>query len=167
MNVATIRQHLMDWRAPLISLVVAAATGCQSVERAAAAPTPDPALASRSACQKADYMWNDKITPSRYAQLPALTSPGLLDVLKLITGHFSLKALTTQGDELEPLLGCFRKSHGFGSAPRVMHDTKAHDAPDRSPHQIQNTVAHDDIALAIDRTGAVGGHRSSRRARSW
>ena len=117
MNVATIRQHLMDWRAPLISLVVAAATGCQSVERAAAAPTPDPALASRSACQKADYMWNDKITPSRYAQLPALTSPGLLDVLKLITGHFSLKALTTQGDELEA--GRSKLIHAFGAEARL------------------------------------------------
>lgn len=117
MNVATIRQHLLNWRAPLISLLVVAATGCQSVEQVAAAPTPNPALGSRSACQKADAMWNDKITPSRYVQLPELTSPGFLDFLTLISGHFSLKALTTPGDELEA--GRSKLIHAFGAEARL------------------------------------------------
>lgn len=116
MNVATILQRLPGWRAPLASLVVAAA-GCQSVERVVAAPTPNPLLATRSACQKADSMWNDKITPSRYAQLPALTNPGFLDFFTLITGHFALKALTTQGDELDE--GRSKLIHAFGAEARL------------------------------------------------
>jgi len=119
MNVATILQRLPCWRASLITLVVVAAVGCQSVERVAVAaePTPNPALASRSACQKADSMWNDKIVPSRYTQLPALTSPGFLDLLTLITGRFALKALTTQGDELEAGRG--KLIHAFGAEARL------------------------------------------------
>jgi len=62
-------------------------------------------------------MWNDKIAPSRYAQLPALTSPGFLDFLKLITGNFALKALTTQGDELEA--GRSKLIHPFGAEARL------------------------------------------------
>ncbi len=117
MNVAPILQRLPNWRAPLISLLVVAAAGCQSVERVVAAPTPNPALASRSACQKADAMWNDKMMPSRYAQLPALSSPGFLDLLNLISGHFALKALTTQGDELEA--GRSKLIHAFGAEARL------------------------------------------------
>lgn len=62
-------------------------------------------------------MWNDKIVSSRYEQLPALTSPGFLDLFKLITGHFALKALTTQGDELEA--GRSKLIHAFGAEARL------------------------------------------------
>lgn len=117
MDVATILQRLPSWRASVFGLVIGAAVGCQSVERGAAAPKPDPALASLSACQKADSMWNDKIVPSRYAQLPVLTSPGFLDLLTLISGHFALKALTTQGDELEA--GRSKLIHAFGAEARL------------------------------------------------
>ena len=37
----------------------------------------------------------------------------------------------------------------------MIHDTEAHDAPDRSPHQVQHAVSHRDIALAINRTGGA------------
>lgn len=119
MNVATILQRLSIWFASLISLVFVATAGCQSAEQVGvgAMPTPNPAPTSRSACQKADSMWNDKIVSSRYAQLPALTSPGFLDLLKLITGHFALKALTTQGDELEA--GRSKLIHAFGAEARL------------------------------------------------
>jgi len=101
----------------LIGLVAIAATGCQSAitvpSTVAAGPT-EPAL---SACQKADSMWNDKILVSRYATLPALTSPGLRDLLTLITGDFSVKALSTPGDELEA--GRSKLIHSFGSEARL------------------------------------------------
>ena len=117
MNAATLLQRLPSWRAFLISLVAVAAVGCQSVERVAATPKPTSALASRNACQKADSMWSDKIVPTRYAQLPALTSPGFLDLFTLLTGQFALKALTTQGDELEA--GRSKLIHAFGTEARL------------------------------------------------
>ena len=110
------------WSMPLIALLAVVTVGCQSADLAASAPahlapTPLAPLAARTACQKADSMWDTKIIPSRYAQLPALTSPGFMDFLTLITGHFSLKALTTQGDELEP--GRRKLIHAFGAEARL------------------------------------------------
>ena len=108
MNIATL------FRRALLGIAVA---GCQSAELTPAAPAPNPVLSARSACQKADAMWNDKILSSRYEQLPALTSPGIFDLLTLVTGSFSAKALTTQGDELEP--GRRKLIHAFGAEARL------------------------------------------------
>ena len=101
----------------LISLVAMATTGCQSVDPVPVARAPTPVMAARSACQKADLMWNDKIVPSRYEQLPPLTSPGIFDLLKLTSSSFSAKALTTGGDELEP--GRRKLIHAFGAEARL------------------------------------------------
>ena len=101
----------------IIGLVTIAATGCQSPDPIPVARAQDPVMASRTACQKADSMWNDKIVPSRYDQLPPLTSPGIFDLLKLITGSFSVKALTSEGDELEE--GRRKLIHAFGAEARL------------------------------------------------
>ena len=101
----------------LIGLFAVAATGCRSANLIPVAPAPNPAQSSRTACQKADLMWNDRMLPSRYAQLPPLTSPGVFDLLRLITGDFSVKALTTQGDELEE--GRRKLIHAFGAEARL------------------------------------------------
>lgn len=62
-------------------------------------------------------MWDSKIIPSRYAQLPELTSPGFMDIVDLITGHFSRKALATQSDGLEP--GRRKPVPAFGAEARL------------------------------------------------
>ena len=101
----------------LIGLLSIAATGCQSADPIPLARAPDPVMSARNACQKADSMWNDKIVPSRYEQLPPLASPGLFDLLTLTTGDFSVKTLTTQGDELEP--DRHKLIHAFGAEARM------------------------------------------------
>ncbi len=101
----------------LVGLVAIVSTGCQSAARIPVARVPNPMAATLSACQKADAMWNGKIVPSRYEQLPPLISPGISDLYKLTTGDFSVKALTTQGDELEP--GRHKRIHAFGAEARL------------------------------------------------
>jgi hypothetical protein len=101
----------------LIGLIAIAATGCQSTDPFPGERAQNPLMPARTACQKADSMWNDKIVPSRYDQLPPLTSPGILDLLKLITGSFSVKALTAKGDELEE--GRHKLIHAFGAEARL------------------------------------------------
>lgn len=102
----------------LVGLIAIAATGCQSEALIPIAPAaPIQAISSGTACQKADAMWNDKILPSRYAQLPPLTSPGMMGLLKLMTGSFSEQALTSHGDELEP--GRHKIIHAFGAEARM------------------------------------------------
>lgn len=117
MTDATFLKRWLGWPLPLISLLAFAAAGCQSADLIVATPTPNASLSPRTACQKADSMWNDRIVPSRYAHLPALTSPGVWEFLKLITGHFSVKALSTQGDELEA--GRNKLIHAFGTEGRL------------------------------------------------
>ncbi len=101
----------------LICLLAIAASGCQSADPIPVAPAPNPVLPPRTACQKADSMWNDKIVPSRYAQLPPLASPGIVDLLKLTSSSFSVKALTAEGDELEQ--GRRKLIHAFGAEARL------------------------------------------------
>lgn len=73
---------------------------------------------SRSACQKADALWDDKIMPSVYgADRPALDAPGIGDLLRLAQASFTVKALTTDGDALEH--GRRKLVHAFGSVARV------------------------------------------------
>jgi hypothetical protein len=97
--------------------VISIAAGCQSAIRPPEARPSGPVTASRTACQKADAMWNEKIVPSRYDQLHALSSPGLLDLLALASSSFSGKALTGEGDELEP--GRRKLIHSFGAEARL------------------------------------------------
>lgn len=101
----------------VISLLSIAATGCQNGEQIPHANTSNLTVSPRTACQKADAMWNDKILPSRYDQLPPLISPGVIDLLTLITPSFSVKALTTEGDELEE--GRHKLIHAFGTEARM------------------------------------------------
>jgi len=110
-----ITRNNMSWQ--LIVVIALAAAGCQG-----AAPMPPAAAVgarepARSACAKADSMWNDKILVSRYASLPPLTSPALLDLLTLTTGDFSAKALSAVGDELEA--GRNKLIHSFGAEARL------------------------------------------------
>jgi hypothetical protein len=101
----------------LIGLFAVAATGCQSADPIPVRRTPDPAIAPRSACQKADSLWNDRIVPSRYAQLPPLASPGIFELFTLLSSSFSVKALTAEGDELEQ--GRRKLIHAFGAEARL------------------------------------------------
>lgn len=101
----------------LVGLFAIAATGCQSVDLVPVAHAPDPVTSPRTACQKADWMWNDRIVPSRYEQLPPLVTPGIFDLLKLATSSFSVKALTAEGDELEE--GRHKRIHPFGAEARL------------------------------------------------
>ena len=101
----------------LVVLTAFLAAGCQSADLPAQGIAPDSARAPLSACQKADEMWNGKILPSRYATLPALTSPGILDLLSLLNSHFSARAFTAEGDELE--VGRRKLIHAFGAEARM------------------------------------------------
>jgi hypothetical protein len=110
-------------RSRLIVLVAIAATGCQSAVPLPSATAAGPMEPAGSACEKADSMWNDNILASRYQTLPPLTSPGLLDLLTLTTGDFSVKALSAGGDELEA--GRIKLIHSFGAEARLrleIHD---------------------------------------------
>lgn len=101
----------------LIGLFACLTSGCQSADLSPNVRPSNAATSSLSACQKADAMWNDKIIPSRYDQLPPLTSPGIFDLLKLATSRFSVKALTNEGDELEK--GRRKLIHAFGTEARL------------------------------------------------
>lgn len=101
----------------LFGLLAMLTAGCQSADPTPLARAPEPLLAAGTACQKADSMWNDRILPSRYEQLPPLSTPGILDVLKLLNSDFSVKALTTEGDELEE--GHHKLIHAFGAEARL------------------------------------------------
>jgi hypothetical protein len=100
-----------------MGLLAVFATGCQSADPIPLARVPSAAISPRTACQKADSMWANKIVPSRYGQLPPLTTPGVFDFLKLATNSFSLKALTAEGDELED--GHRKLIHAFGAEARL------------------------------------------------
>jgi len=102
---------------PLIGLLAITASACQSADRATVAGAQNSVTSPRTACQKADWMWNDRIVPTRYEQLPPLVTPGILDLLKLATSSFSVKALTAEGDELEA--GRRKLIHAFGAEARL------------------------------------------------
>jgi hypothetical protein len=102
----------------LISLVAGAGVvaGCGSVPSSPAAKSLDASRQSLTACQKADLMWNDKIIPTIYADLPALTAPGVGDLLKLAQTHFTIRSLTNDGDELD--VGRRKLVHAWGAVAR-------------------------------------------------
>jgi len=88
---------------------------CQGTPPVAAEQAPQ--AATLGACDKAEAMWRGKILPSRYEQLPPLTGVGFTDLLAVTNRVFSLKAFTTEGDELEP--GRHKRIHAFGAEARL------------------------------------------------
>lgn len=101
----------------MIGLLAFAVTACQGADLIPFYDTPDPVILPRTACQKADSMWTVKIVPSRYEELPPLTSPGIFDLFKLLSSSYSVKALTSEGDELEH--GRHKLIHAFGAEARL------------------------------------------------
>lgn len=101
----------------LFAVFVFTAAGCKNSTAQPLSTAGDAVALSRSACQKADLMWNSRIVPSQYgAELPALTAPGVWDVLRLAMPSFTVKSLTAGGDELEP--GRRKLVHAFGAVAR-------------------------------------------------
>lgn len=72
---------------------------------------------AQSGCQKAEAMWQSQILPTRYAQLPPLSSPGLTELWQLAHTDFSSKAFSHEGDELEP--GRRKLIHARGAEARL------------------------------------------------
>lgn len=102
----------------LFALFVFTATGCQAPNTHPLSNTGDAVARSQPACQKADFIWSNKIAPSLYGtELPALTAPGIWDALRLAMPSFTVKSLTTEGDELEQ--GRRKLVHAFGAVARV------------------------------------------------
>ena len=102
----------------LISLVAGAGAiaGCGSFQPSPAAKIPDASTQSLIACQKADSMWNDKIIPTIYGDLPDLTAPGVWDLFKLAQTRFTIRSLTNDGDELD--MGRRKLVHAWGAVAR-------------------------------------------------
>jgi hypothetical protein len=102
----------------LIVLVVGigAIVGCGGIQPSPAAKNADTSNRSLTACQKADSMWNDKIIPAIYSDLPALTAPGVLDLLKLAKTSFTIRSLTNDSDELD--VGRRKLVHAWGAVAR-------------------------------------------------
>jgi len=90
--------------------------GCGGVQHSPQAKISDASTQSLTACQKADLMWNDKIIPAIYGDLPALTAPGVGDLLKLAQTRFTIRSLTNDGDELD--VGRRKLVHAWGAVAR-------------------------------------------------
>ena len=73
----------------------------------------------------------------------------------LAKSQLDLGPLAVELKNLQWLQGRIRSQQEYSSTHQVVHDTKSHDASDRSPHQIEHAVAHRDIALAVDWTGGA------------
>jgi hypothetical protein len=87
--------------------------GCSSIQPSQPAKILD---ASSTACQKADSMWNDKIIPTVYGDMPALTSPGIWDLVTLAKTSFTIRSLTNDSDELD--VGHRKLVHAWGAEAR-------------------------------------------------
>ena len=91
-------------------------SGCGSIQPSLPAKSPDNSSQSLTASQKADLIWNDKIIPTIYSDLPALTAPGVLDLFKFAQTSFTIRALTNNSDELD--LGHRKLVHAWGAEAR-------------------------------------------------
>ena len=102
----------------MIALVLGAGevASCTSLNTSPAEKFPEASTRSQTACQKAELMWNDKIVPTVYENLPALTSPGVLDVFTLAKTSFTIRSLTNDGDELD--VGHRKLVHAWGAEAR-------------------------------------------------
>jgi hypothetical protein len=98
---------------PLISLVagIGVIAGCSSIQPPPTAKILD-ASHSLTACEKADFMWKEKIIPTIYSDLPALTAPGVRDIFKLAQTSFTIRSLTNDSDELD--VGHRKLVHAWG-----------------------------------------------------
>lgn len=90
--------------------------GCSSIQPSPPAKIMDASTHSSTACQKADSMWNDKIIPTMYGDLPALTAPGVLDLIALARTSFTIRSLTNDSDELD--VGHRKLVHAWGAEAR-------------------------------------------------
>ncbi|HWI40505.1 MAG TPA: hypothetical protein VNX25_03350 [Verrucomicrobiae bacterium] len=90
-------------------------TACSTVQPPPQAMSPG-SSSKPTACQKADAMWNDKILPTVYAELPPLTDPGVGDVVKLAQTGFTIRSLTNDGDEMDE--GRRKVVHAWGAEAR-------------------------------------------------
>ncbi len=106
------RLHIFKLFAGLLCFLAITSTACLGADLATV-----PTATRHTACQKADAMWNEKIIPSRYAQLPPLTGVGFFDLLKLANTSFSMKVLTSNSDELEE--GRRKRVHAFGAEAQL------------------------------------------------
>jgi hypothetical protein len=61
-------------------------------------------------------MWNNKIIPTLYGELPPLTAPGVWDVIKLAQTGFTIRSLTNDSDELD--VGHRKLVHAWGAEAR-------------------------------------------------
>jgi len=102
----------------LISVVasIGVLAGCSSIQPSTSAKTTPASTLSWTACQKADSMWNDKIIPTMYGDLPALTAPGILDLITLARTSFTIRSLTNDSDELD--VGHRKLVHAWGAEAR-------------------------------------------------
>jgi len=90
--------------------------GCSSVQPSPPLKIPDTSAHPSTACQKADSMWNDKIIPTIYGVLPALTAPGIIDLITLAQTGFTIRSLTNDSDELD--VGHRKLVHAWGAEAR-------------------------------------------------
>jgi len=102
----------------LIALVagVSVIVGCSSFQPSPEVKILDASTRSLTACQKAGLMWNDKIIPTVYGDLPALTAPGVGDLFTLARTSFTIRSLTNDGDELDA--GRRKVVHTWGAEAR-------------------------------------------------
>ena len=90
--------------------------GCSSIQPSPPAKILDASTHSSTACQKADSMWNDKIIPTIYGDLPALTAPGIRDLITLARTSITIRSLTNDSDELD--MGHRKLVHAWGAEAR-------------------------------------------------
>lgn len=90
--------------------------GCSSIQPSPPAKILNTSTDSLTACQKADSMWNDKIIPTMYGDLPTLTSPGVWDLFTLARTSFTIRSLTNDSDELD--VGHRKLVHAWGAEAR-------------------------------------------------
>jgi hypothetical protein len=90
--------------------------GCSSIQPSPPEKILDSSNDSLTACQKADSMWNDKIIPTIYGDLPTLTAPGILDLFTLAKTSFTIRSLTNDSDELD--VGHRKLVHAWGAEAR-------------------------------------------------
>lgn len=100
----------------VISLVIGIGVlvGCSKPSRSA--QIPNVATHSLTACQQADSIWNDKIIPTIYGDLPPLTTPGVWDLITLARISFTIRSLTNTSDELDE--GRRKLIHARGAVAR-------------------------------------------------
>ena len=90
--------------------------GCSSIQPSPPEKILDSSTDSLTACQKADSMWNDKIIPTIYGDLPTLTAPGIWDLFTLAKTSFTIRSLTNDSDELD--VGHRKLVHAWGAEAR-------------------------------------------------